>query len=319
MERIGEDFKEKIKKTAELLKNRGLKKPGGEAIRKLIKENHVGEFLKAERLREKDLDEIKLEGGIAGVDGSINSIGGVYPYIIFIKRALGISSEKSREEIELSEVDSPLLMEEQIKEEDYRALQKKRLAELEAEAARQVLTKFRPRVLFLDGSLVRFKIEAKSRFDQIKDIALKNDVVIAGLVEGISTSVISGSINKGLPPEFKHAADWEILMGAMDVGEYLEIKSGLFKEGFRTLFMRSSLDPKPIGVDILEEQKDYTRFIANLVYTLTPENGRGIPLWMDIVDKKVKITDAFMEAVINGFLGEDFAEIIKPKREKRNP
>lgn len=316
---VSEDLKEKIKETAEKLRERISKRPKREKIRTVIEENHIGEFLKADKLSESELDEIKLKGGIAGVDGSINSIGGVYPYLFYIKRALGLSSEKRHEEILLSEVDSPLLLDDLMDEEEYKALLKKGLAELEAKAAKEALERFNPKVLFLDGSLVRFKIEAKDYFEQIKNVALNKNVIVAGIVEGISTSLISSLIRELLPSVFKYSADWEILLGIMDMGEYLEVKPGLFKEGFRTFFMRSSIDPKPIGVDILEEQKEYSKFVANLVYTLTPENSRGIPLWMDIIDKRVKIRDPFMEMVAKSYLGEDFLEVLAPKREKRNP
>ena len=75
--------------------------------------------------------------------------------------------------------------------------------------------------------------------------------------------------------------------------------------------------PKPIGIDLLEEQQIYLNEVANLVYTLTPKDGRGIPLWLDIIDKSVRISDKVMEGLLSTYLGEDYVEFIRPKREKR--
>ncbi|MDD4570385.1 MAG: DNA double-strand break repair nuclease NurA, partial [Tepidanaerobacteraceae bacterium] len=119
-------------------------------------------------------------------------------------------------------------------------------------------------------------------------------------------------------PESQHpASDWEILFGLLEVGEILEIAPGLFKEGFRTCFMRASVDPKPIGIDLLEEQQGYLNEVVDLVFTLTPRDGRGIPLWLDIIDKNVRITDAVMKGLLSTYLGEDYVEFLIPKREKR--
>ncbi len=103
----------------------------------------------------------------------------------------------------------------------------------------------------------------------------------------------------------------------MEVGEILEVAPGLFKEGFRTCFMRASVDPKPIGIDLLEEQQGYLKEVVDLVYTLTPSDGRGIPLWLDIIDENVRISDEVMKGLLNKYLGEEYVEFLMPKREKR--
>ena len=40
--------------------------------------------------------------------------------------------------------------------------------------------------------------------------------------------------------------------------------------------MRSSLAPRVIGMDIIDSQKEYLEEMSRLVYTLTPENSRGV-------------------------------------------
>ena len=80
--------------------------------------------------------------------------------------------------------------------------------------------------------------------------------------------------------------------------------------------MRASVDPKPIGIDLLEEQQGYLKEVVDLVYTLTPSDGRGILLWLDIIDENVRISDEVMKGLLNKYLGEEYVEFLMPKREK---
>jgi hypothetical protein len=75
-----------------------------------------------------------------------------------------------------------------------------------------------------------------------------------------------------------------------------------FKPNLQTAFLRSARDPGVIGLDILKEQQTNLKQLANLVYTLTPEDSRGIPIWLDIVDEQVKITNKMMEALVDSYL-----------------
>ena len=63
-----------------------------------------------------------------------------------------------------------------------------------------------------------------------------------------------------------------------------------------------------IGIDILSEQKKYIKDAANLVYSLTPYNSRGVPLWLDIVDKEVRVTDQFMKSMLEEYMDRDIYE-----------
>ncbi len=66
----------------------------------------------------------------------------------------------------------------------------------------------------------------------------------------------------------------------LEYGEMISIHGEVTKkakEGFSSLFMRSSKAPTVIGMDILDSQKKYLEEMARLVLTLTPEDGRGVP------------------------------------------
>jgi len=59
--------------------------------------------------------------------------------------------------------------------------------------------------------------------------------------------------------------------------------------------------------------------MAKLIVTLTPENSRGVPLFLDIVDKEVKITDDLIEALLERYLDRDIYErLFVSERDKRN-
>ena len=142
--------------------------------------------------------------------------------------------------------------------------------------------------------------------------------MLVGVVEGISTSVIWNALSEDLPSSISQASDWELLSGLLAVGEVLEVEAGLFKEGFRTCFARFTPDPKPIGIDLPEEQQAGLEELQSMLYTLTPEGGRGIPLWLDIVDEKVRITDKMVEGLLKANLGEAYFEYLLQKRNKRD-
>ncbi|MDI3480981.1 MAG: hypothetical protein PWQ97_636 [Tepidanaerobacteraceae bacterium] len=309
-------LKKRFEEAAAALKARLEKKPDRDFLRKTIVEKGAGSFLECKEMDSDMLASIVEKGGVAGVDGSTNSKGGIFPYVVTLQQALARHCNRE-EEILLSDAFSPLLFEKDLSEDDYRQYIKKNLSALEANAAILAVEEFKPRVLLIDGSLVRFKIEASQQWERLKQKALEHETLLVGVVEGISTGIISSTLEDAMPHFSYRAMDWEMLFGLLEMGEVLEMAPGLFKEGLRTCFARFSYDPKPIGIDMPEEQYAFLNQVKDLLFTLTPKNGRGIPLWLDIIDNKVRITDAMMEGLLNACLGEDYAEYIMAKRSKR--
>lgn len=314
---IDESLKEKFQQVAKEMRLRLKQRPSPQALRDKIWDRGIGTFNKCQRLDKEELLAFVEKGEIVGVDGSTNSSKGHFPYMITLQQAMAKPCSNSGKSITITDALSPLILETNMSEEEYRDLAKRNLAGLEVKAAMGAIEELSPKVILLDGSLVRYKIEASPLWEKLKEAALSRDVILVGVVEGISTNLIGQFIKDDLPEAKYMASDWEILFGLLEVGERLEIAQGLFKEGFRTFFLRSSLDPKPIGIDLLEEQQVYLNEVANLVYTLTPRDGRGIPLWLDIIDNSVRISDKVLEGLLSTYLGEDYVEFIRPKREKR--
>lgn len=315
---VDEELKKSIEQAARAFRKKLEQKPSVQQIRSLISEHELGIFRQCRKLQGNELLEISQKGPVAGVDGSTNTAGGPHPYCITLQRALAKGCGPRGHEISRAQALSPLLWDEPVSEEDYRRQVKENLALLEAQVALKYIEEFSPSALLIDGSLVRLKIEAQGVWEDLRELALSRGTVPVGVVEGISTSVIADALRGKLPPNFFLGEDWELLTGILKVGEVLEVRPGLFKEGFRTFFARFSPDPKPIGIDLLEEQQTELSTLQDLLYTMTPNKGRGIPLWLDIVDEKVKITDNMVEGLMKTYLGEAHFEFILEKRRRRD-
>jgi len=314
---LDKEFIKSFQKAAMELRERLGQKPKKQTTRELIQQKGIGKYRNSKKLSQAELSKISDSGGIVGVDGSTNSSRGHYPYLITVQQALAKSS-RGRKDIVLSDAFSPLTQEEIIPEEEYRKQVKQNLAYLEIQAALMAIREFKLRVMLMDGSLVRFKIEAPELWEKLKEEVLSREIILVGVVESISTAIISSCLKDELSSLLSYALDWELLFGILEIGEALEMVAGLFKDEFATCFMRPSRDPKPIGLDLPQEQSQYMPLIQDLVYTLAPADGRGIPLWLDIIDRQVRVTDVMMEVLINAYLGEDYAKYLLPKRNDRS-
>ncbi len=317
MLKLNTNLKQKFEEAAKAMRLRLRQNPSTGVLRDMILDKGIGCFNRCQRLDHRDLSHIVEKGGVVGVDGSTNSAGGPFPYLLTLQQALAKACIGEKGDVTIADAFSPLTMKASMGEEEYRDFIKRNLACLEVKVALAALEQLSPKMLLLDGSLVRYKIEAAPLWEKLKSRALTQNTILVGVVEGISTGIISECLKNVLPWSGYPPSDWEILFGLLQVGEMLEIAPGLFKEGFRTCFMRSSMDPKPIGIDLPEEQQGYLNEVGNLVFTLTPRDGRGIPLWLDIIDKNVRVSDAVMEGLLSTYLGEDYVEFLKPKRQKR--
>jgi hypothetical protein len=89
-------------------------------------------------------------------------------------------------------------------------------------------------------------------------------------------------------------------------------------QGYASVFLRSSLQPSVIGMDIIDSQREHLEEMANLVFTLTPENSRGVPLWLDIVDQEVKLTDQMTKSLLETHMDREiYQRFFLSERAKR--
>ncbi|SJZ75701.1 DNA double-strand break repair nuclease NurA [Selenihalanaerobacter shriftii] len=291
-------------------------------------EDEVGELVDLNKMTNNDLQHWLGKESIVGVDGSVNKIGSNYPHYLFLLQALAKSTEKK--DIIEAELFCPLtsISKEEIidfidkQEEKGKRLSKQdaankirisKLAELELEVALQSIKNWDPKLIMLDGSLIRYRIEDEDKWKELKELAIKENVLLVGIIEEIGTREIGKRLSGDLRGNDFY--DREILFGLLEKGEMLSLE---FKIGFKTAFMRTSRDPQVIGIDILDEQQNDLQKIADLVYTLTPEDGRGVPVWLDIVDNEVRISDQMIKNLVETYLDSDLQRrLFYSKRDER--
>ena len=55
-----------------------------------------------------------------------------------------------------------------------------------------------------------------------------------------------------------------------------------------------------------------------MIYTLTPEQGRGIPYWLDIVDNQVRVTNPLVQTLVEQYIDPEIRHrILMLKRNDR--
>ncbi len=299
--------------------------PNREELRRLITAA-VGRIRPLVKLAPAALQAWTGGRSIVAVDGSVNQIGGVYPHYLALIQALAKGTGPG-ETILLSDLHTPLLPEvptaaepeRSPQAEDARARTRK-MAGLEMQAAMAAIRAFAPKLVMLDGSLVHFHIENAALWQDLADLALARGVLLVGVTEEIGTQTVAAALKHQLPVAMREFYDRELLFGLLDYGEILEIQPDRRRKqaGLRTSFMRSAQDPHPVGVDMLLEQVEQMPAVADFLYTLTPESGRGFPIWLDIVDSEVRLTDAMVEGLTEAYLEPDLRQkLFSPKRQER--
>ena len=319
---LNEDLKEMV---AEF--NRNIKEKYGRLIdmdKKELQdllEYYIGDLKRVGKMTKEELKKIEEKGGVVGVDGSVNKKGGAYPHYVEIYQALAKSTLQKKESIYLSDVYSPIMKDLSF-EDEMQDERSHRLADIEVRAAIESAKKHEPYVIMMDGGLIRYNIEAGESWGDLVNICLENNIILMGVIKDIKTSIISKELVERRDDFTNIFYDREVLFGKLDSGQVLFIDDDVNTkdpDGYSSAFLRSSLDPSIVGIDMLQEQNDRMEEMARLVYSLTPENSRGVPLWLDIVDKEAKISDKMMEALLEEYLDRDLYErFFVSERDKRS-
>lgn len=296
-----------------------------EDIREFISKN-IGEIKVVEKLEKKDLESYEARGGILGVDGSTNKIGGSYPHFVEAYQALGKSTLHRDNPTMIADIFSPLSPEtgKNPLENDEKIIAEQRnirLSTLEVEVAIESIKKSKPYAILMDGGLIRYNIYAYEKWMELRKLCEENGIILVGVIKDIKTSIIGDRLLNLNIDEASNFYDRELLFGNLNYREAIFIRDEVNKkdpEGYSSIFLRSSLAPSVIGMDIIDSQKESMEEMGRLVLTLTPENSRGVPLWLDIVDKEVKISDQIMKALVQQYLDRDIYErFFLSEREKR--
>lgn len=282
-----------------------------DTFRKELTEN-VGRLIEMEKFPKEKLSKYKRT---VGVDGSNNRSGGAFPHFIEIFQGLAKSTDGN--EVYKNKVYTPTLND--IYED--KNLSQKYLATIEIETALEYINKYDFDYLMMDGGFIRYKINCLDLFTELRETCEAKNIILFGVIKDLKTNVIARSLEID-----ESIYDREILFNRLKTGEAILIRNEINKkfikdglgEGFSSAFMRTSKFPGAVGLDILDTQEKYLEEISSLIYTLTPMSSRGVPLWLDIVDKDVKITDEILTTLLEEYLDRDVYErFFISERDKR--
>lgn len=326
---IDDGLKENIKHINKILMNKykDVLSLDREFSKKYIQEN-VGPIVKLNKFTMDELFNFTKSGGILGIDGSKNRMGGAYPHFVEIYQGLAKSTLYKDKAIYKTDFYTPLYLENEgvnllentvEKEEQIRS---KKLSSIEVEAALEGVREFDPYAVMMDGSLIRYDIECFDKWMELRRECEERGIILVGVIKDIKTSIIGDLFMNDTSLQIEECFyDRELLYGLLEYGEIIRIQSEVTKkseEGFASLFMRSSNAPSVIGMDILDSQKDHLEEMARLVFTLTPKDSRGVPLWLDIVDSEVKIPDKMIRGLLESYLDRSILEMFFiSERDKR--
>lgn len=329
MYNINQELKEKIAHLNRILIDKyedvlSLEKP---YLRKFIEDN-VGPIINLQKLTKKELGHYSNSGGILGVDGSNNRMGGAYPHFVEIYQGLAKSTLYKDKPIFKTDFYTPLYDEEsngsalEDTKEGEESKRKRKLSTIEVEAALEGVRQLNPYAVIMDGSLIRYDIECFDKWMELRKECESKEIILIGVIKDIKTSIIGEQLMKDKSLSIKECFyDRELIYGLLEYGEMVPIHDEVTKkssEGFSSLFMRSSRAPTVIGMDILDSQRNYLEEMARLVLTLTPENSRGVPLWIDIVDAEVRIPDKMIRGLLESYLDREILEkFFISERDKR--
>lgn len=283
-----------------------------DTFRKELTEN-VGRLIEMEKFPKDKLSKYRRT---VGVDGSNNRSGGAFPHFIEIFQGLAKSTDGN--EVYKNKVYTPTLND--IYED--KNLSQKYLATIEIETALEYINKYDFDYLMMDGGFIRYKINCLDLFTELRETCEAKNIILFGVIKDLKTNVIARSLEID-----ESIYDREILFNRLKTGEAVLIRNEINKkfikdglgEGFSSAFMRTSKFPGAVGLDILDTQEKYLEEISNLIYTLTPMSSRGVPLWLDIVDKDVKITDEILTTLLEEYLDRDVYErFFISERDKRS-
>ncbi|NLY09520.1 MAG: DNA double-strand break repair nuclease NurA [Tissierellia bacterium] len=253
-------------------------------------------------------EELKGFTPIVGVDGSNIRLGGNEPHFIELYRALAKPSIKELEPVIINKLYCPLILGEESPMDSTNLL-----GFLEVEAAMQSIEACNPKVIMMDGGLLRYIIDAGEAFNLLMEECINKEIILIGVIKDIKTTMV-----KELFPGPIVVNDREALFGVLDPGEVLTVEGARKHEALSSAFIRTSSTPAAIGIDCLKAQEGHMIEMARLVLSLTPESGRGAPLWLDIVDREVRLTKNECQTLLKTILEpEIYKRFAESEREQR--
>ena len=315
---ISKDLMDEVSDLNERLKNRkNVSKLSREDIRNLIT-NEIGKIKIYDRFSVDKLKEIKQDGCICVVDGSVNRVGANYPnYVEFFQSMALLSSDQ--EPFVKADILCPLV--DEFSERDQFQISKEKLCATELAVAIEAVSNHDVKILMMDGTLMRYALEAEVAYTNLVNLCKDKEVLLVGVVEEISTKIIMNTFNENNNNNVGMLFDREALFNVLDMNEGFVVekyKSRKEEYNIEQAFIRTSKDPCVIAIDIPSQNKDDFDKIISFVLTLSDENTRGVPFLLDLVDKKTRIDNKQAEILAKKYLDtEMYQSIFRSQRSKR--
>lgn len=314
---ISKDLMDEVSHLNERLKNRkNVSKLSREDIRNLIT-NEIGKIKIYDRFDVNKLKEIKESGSICVVDGSVNRIGANYPnYVEFFQSMALLGSDK--EPLVKADILCPLV--DGFSERDQFQISKEKLCATELEVAIEAVKNHGIKILMMDGTLMRYALEAEDLYEDLVKLCYEKHVILVGVVEEISTKIIMNTFHEN-GKNVGMLFDREALFNVLDMNEGFVVenhKSRKEEYNIEQAFIRTSKDPCVIAVDIPSQNMNDFDEIISFVLTMSDENTRGVPFLLDLVDKKTRIDNKQAEILAKKYLDtEMYQSIFRSQRSKR--
>lgn len=314
---ISKDLIDEVSHLNERLKNRkNVSKLSRKKVRDLITDE-IGKIKFYERFSVDRLKEIKKNGCICVVDGSVNRIGANYPnYVEFFQSMALLSSDQ--EPLVKADILCPLV--DEFSERNQFQISKEKLCATELAVAIEAVSHHDVKILMMDGTLMRYSLEAEDLYKDLVKLCDEKGVILVGVVEEISTKIIMNTFQEN-GADVGMLFDREALFNVLDMNEGFvvnEHKSRKKEYDIEQAFIRTSKDPCVIAIDIPPQNMDDFDEIISFVLTLSDENTRGVPFLLDLVDKKTRIDNKQAEILAKKYLDtEMYQSIFRSQRSKR--
>ena len=314
---ISKDLIDEVTHLNERLKNRkNVSKLSRKKVRDLITDE-IGKIKVYDRFSVDKLKEIKQDGCICVVDGSVNRIGANYPnYVEFFQSMALLSSDQ--EPLVKADILCPLV--DEFSERDQFQISKEKLCATELAVAIEAVSHHDVKILMMDGTLMRYSLEAEGLYEDLVELCDEKGVILVGVVEEINTKIIMNTFNEN-GVNVGMLFDREALFNVLDMNEGFVVKEHKSRKeeyDIEQAFIRTSKDPCVIAIDIPSQNMDDFDEIISFVLTMSDENTRGVPFLLDLVDKKTRIDNKQAEILAKKYLDtEMYQSIFRSQRSKR--
>ena len=314
---ISKDLIDEVTHLNERLKNRkNVSKLSRKKVRDLITDE-IGKIKVYDRFSVDKLKEIKQDGCICVVDGSVNRIGANYPNYVEFFQSMALRSS-DQEPLVKADILCPLV--DEFSERDQFQISKEKLCATELAVAIEAVSHHDVKILMMDGTLMRYSLEAEGLYEDLVELCDEKGVILVGVVEEINTKIIMNTFNEN-GVNVGMLFDREALFNVLDMNEGFVVKEHKSRKeeyDIEQAFIRTSKDPCVIAIDIPSQNMDDFDEIISFVLTLSDENTRGVPFLLDLVDKKTRIDNKQAEILAKKYLDtEMYQSIFRSQRSKR--